>query len=56
MSTADLQERIAALPPEKREKAERTLGRRERLRAAIGSLDNHNDIRDFRESPASWRH
>jgi hypothetical protein len=76
MSTADLLERIAALPPEKREKAEayvdflareaeasptdplveRILGRRERLRATIGSLDNHKDIRDLRESPAGWRH
>ena len=70
MSTADLLERITALPPEKRERAEayvdflareaeagprdplvdRILGRRERLRAAIGSLDNHRDIRDLREN------
>ena len=76
MSTADLLERIAALPPEKREKAEayvdflareaeagprdplveRILGRRERLRAVIGSLDNHKDIRDLRESHAGRRH
>ena len=76
MSTADLLERITALPPGKREKAEayvdflareaeasprdplveRILGRRERLRATIGSHDNHEDIRAHRESPAGRRH
>ena len=76
MSTADLLERIAALPPERREKAEayvdflareaeagprdplveRILGRREGLRAAFGSFDNHRDIRDLRESHAGRRH
>lgn len=75
MSTADLLVRIAALPPEKREKAEacvdflareaeagprdplvkRILGRRERLRAAMGSLENHMDIRDSRANHAGWR-
>ncbi|MEO8362745.1 MAG: hypothetical protein ABI672_22155 [Vicinamibacteria bacterium] len=72
MSTADLLERIEALSPEEREKAEayvaflardaagragtpdplveRIIARRERIRAAVGSLDNHRDIRDLREN------
>ncbi len=72
MSTTDLLERIEALPPAKRARAEayveflshddpaeayngdplveKILARRERLRATIGTLDNHKDIRDMRES------
>lgn len=69
MSTTDLLERIEALPPAKRARAEayveflshedsaeddplvaKILARRERLRATIGTLDNHKDIRDMREN------
>ncbi len=72
MSTTALLERIEALPPAKRARAEayveflshedpaaaadddplvaKILARREHLRATIGTLDNHQDIRDMREN------
>ena len=72
MSTTDLLERIEALPPAKRARAEayveflsheepteagdddplvaKILARRESLRATVGTLDNHKDIRDMREN------